>query len=98
MNYLINDGLCPFTSKELLEDIVLLQSFVTPIYYSLDKNIIKHYKQKNSYDNSTNYGFNPDTIGKILTDFIDFVCEFKGYKIGVGQALISKFIKEKVEY
>ena len=46
----------------------------------------------------TNYGVNPDTIGKILFDFINYVCEFKGHKIGVGDALIRRFIKDKVIY
>ena len=46
----------------------------------------------------TNYGVNPDTIGLILSEFIEFVCEFKGHKIGVGEALIRRFIKDKVIY
>ena len=46
----------------------------------------------------TSYGVNPDTIGKILFDFIEFVCNFKGHKIGVGEALIRRFIRDKVAY
>lgn len=32
--------------------------------------------------------------GKLLEDFIQFVCAYKGHRIGVGQFLINKYINE----
>lgn len=90
-HYLYNEALCPLVKKEVLNDMVELQHFVLPICYKLDNNSEKQFRSKN-------YGVNPDTIGLILHDFIDFVCEFKGHKIGVGEALIRRFIKDKVEF
>ena len=34
----------------------------------------------------------PDEMGEVLEDFINFVNDRKGYKIGVGQALIERYL------
>lgn len=33
-----------------------------------------------------------DEMGVILEDFVDYVNEIKGYRIGVGQALIQRYL------
>ena len=47
---------------------------------------------------TTDYNVLPDTIVRILSDFITFVWEEKGHKIEIGDHLIEKFISEKISY
>lgn len=36
----------------------------------------------------------PDEVGVLIEDFIAYVCAVKGHKIGVGHALIQRYIDE----
>lgn len=36
----------------------------------------------------------PDELGDILDNFVGYVCLVKGYKIGVGQALIQHYLDD----
>ena len=36
----------------------------------------------------------PDELGEILENFVEYVCSFKGYKIGVGHALIQRYLDD----
>lgn len=53
---------------------------------------------KNKIHVKTNYQVHPGTIGLILEDFVNFVCDYKGYKIGVGDYLIQKYLNERIFY
>lgn len=67
--------------------------------YTLLQEVTNNKNDDNEFvSNRKNYNVFPDTIGLILQDFIKFVCDFKGHKIGIGEALIRKFIYEKVDY
>ena len=86
-DYLMNDGLVPYGSKTLLKDNVKLQEFVAPLMCKKDKNELEYY---NVYDVGKTY--------KLIKAFVNFCCEIKGHKIGIGDFLIEKFIKEKVVF
>lgn len=53
---------------------------------------------KNKIHVKTNYHVHPGTIGLILEDFVNFVCDYKGHKIGVGDYLIHKYLDERIFY
>lgn len=93
-DYLIDNNFCPIVRKEVIDSDILLQEFVTPI---LLKNNSKSYAFIGSV-NSKDYGVEFDTIDILLHDFVNYVCKCKGHKIGVGDFLIDKFIKEKCKY
>lgn len=88
--YLIENDFCPIVRKEVIDSDILLQEFVMPI---LLKNNSKSYAFIGSV-NSKDYGVEFDTIDILLHDFVNYVCKCKGHKIGVGDFLIDKFIKE----
>lgn len=80
----------------------------THSYFGLDANDLEFVKNildklKLRYDvyfidnrNSVkDYGVELDTIDILLHDFINFVCDYKGHKIGVGDFFVSKFISER---
>ena len=56
----------------------------------------RHLKEEVIYQK--NYGIEAYAISMLLNDFIEFVCECKGSKIGVGDFLIEKFIAERCKY
>lgn len=93
-DYLIDNNFCPIVRKEVIDSDILLQEFVTPI---LLKNNSKSYAFIGSV-NSKDYGVEFDTIDILLHDFVNYVCKCKGHKIGVGDFLIDKFIKENCKY
>lgn len=93
-DYLIDNNFCPIVRKEVIDSDILLQEFVTPI---LLKNNSKSYAFIGSV-NSKDYGVEFDTIDILLHDFVNYVCKCKGHKIGVGDLLIDKFIKEMCKY
>ena len=88
-NYLIESDFCPIIRRKIIDSDILLQEFVTPLL----KNDTKSYTFSNGVK-SKDYGVDTNTIGLILTDFVKFICEFKGHKIGVGVFHIEKFIRE----
>lgn len=93
-DYLIENDFCPIVRKEIIDSDILLQEFVTPIFLL---NNLKSCAVTVSV-NSKDYGVEFDTIDLLLHDFVSYVCKCKGHKIGVGDLLIDKFIKEKCKY
>lgn len=89
-NYLKNDGLCPFTKRQILDNDLTLQTYVMPLIIKQDILKIKNACER---EHKT-YIVDASNIGIILSDFIDFVCEQKGHKIGVGVFYIQKFLEE----
>lgn len=92
-DYLANDGLCPFAKKDLLSNDMKLQEYVTPI---LCKKEIMERQQYQKSPSLIEYSATYDTVAKIINDFIKFVCEIKGQRIGVGEYHIRRFMQEKV--
>lgn len=90
-NYLIESDFCPIIRRKIIDSDILLQEFVTPILLN-DK--LKHYEFIDK-TKSKDYGVDTNTINLLLTDFLKFVCNYKGHKIGVGDFLVSKFISER---
>lgn len=97
IEYLENNGLCPFTKKQILKDDVSLQDYAMPlvvkqdiikIQCDIENNIVRDKNKCKVYQVSVS------NLGQILVDFVNFVCEQKGYKIGVGDYLIGKFLNE----
>ena len=79
----------------------------THLYLGLDINDLKLVKNildklrlrydiysSDNKDLAKDYGVEFDTIDILLHDFVNYVCKCKGHKIGVGDLLIDKFIKE----
>ena len=93
-NYLIESDFCPIIKRKIIDSDILLQEFVTPI---LLKNNLKDCAFIGGV-NSKDYGVEFDTIDILLHDFVNYVCKCKGHKIGVGDLLIDKFIKEMCKY
>lgn len=97
MRYLEREGLCPFTKKQILNDDATLQDYAMPLVIRED--IVKRQyeiKNDNIKDKSKYkiYEVSVSNIGKILFDFVNFVCEEKGHKVGIGDYLIQKFLDE----
>ena len=90
-NYLIGSDFCPIIRRKVIDSDILLQEFVTPILLKNEINFSKFFDRVNS----KGYGIEFNTIRQLLQDFIDFVCDCKGHKIGVGVCFIEKFIREK---
>lgn len=83
----------------------------THSYFGLDTNDLKFVKNildklglrydvytSDYKDLAKDYGVEFDTIDILLHDFVNYVCKCKGHKIGVGDLLIDKFIKEMCKY
>ncbi len=92
-DYLYDDGLCPFSKKELLENDIELQHYVMPLLARksiIDRDTI--FKYKNCFNNESKE-ISKDNIGALLEDFINFcVKEKKGQKFGVGHYHIQKYL------
>ncbi len=90
-HYLVRSDFCPMIKRKIVDSDMLLQEFVTPILLN-DK--LKHYEFIDK-TKSKDYGVDTNTINLLLTDFLKFVCNYKGHRIGVGDFLVSKFISER---
>lgn len=88
-DYLKQDSISPFISKDIITNDRKLQEFAMPL---LVKDTI-YKKQKNI---PIDYSIEPNVIYKLLENFIDFVCLYKGHKVCIGKFLIEKFIEENV--
>ena len=64
----------------------------------LDKLGLKYDVYSSDNYSAKDYGVEFEIIGLLLHDFVNYVCECKGHKIGVGDFLIGKFIKDKCKY
>lgn len=93
-NYLIESDFCPIIRRKVIDSDILLQEFVTPILIKNEIDFSKFFDRVNSKD----YGIEFDVIRQLLHDFIDFVCDCKGHKVGVGDCLIEKFIRDMCIY
>ncbi len=90
-NYLFEDGLCPFTKKELLENDIKLQDYVMPLLVKeeiiLRQKIVRFKEFKR---------ISKDNIGELLKDFINFCVELKnGKKFGVGEFHIQSYLDNR---
>ena len=56
----------------------------------------KNYKDKphTNLDKETRHQFIGVGLGKVLEDFVQYVCAYKGCKVGIGQFLINKYLEE----
>lgn len=97
MRYLQRDGLCHFTKKQILNDDATLQDYAMPLVvredivkrqYEIKNNMVKDKSKYKIYQVSVS------NIGQIIFDFVNFVCEEKGHKVGIGDYLIQKFLDE----
>lgn len=86
-DYMLNDGITDFISKDIVYNDVLLQEFVMPLAET-------KFKRRKC---TINYGVNRNDISRILYDFISFCTAEKGRKFGVGGHLIEKFLYEIVD-
>lgn len=90
-DYLIRDGLCPYSKKELFDDNKL-QYYILPLKLQLDKNYSEEIYMEKYLHKKSSIKVDCYNLENVLDDFINFVCECKGCKIGVGRYLIEKYL------
>lgn len=93
LSYLREEGLCPFTSKQILTDDTVLQDFAMPLVVR-DKMKKWQLNFVNHKGNGIVYDLSSTSIGQILSDFVDFVNNMKGHRVGIGDLHIQKFLDE----
>ena len=81
---------------KLLKEDEQRQKFILDEKKRLER-ILKNIN-KNKIHVKTSYQVNPGTVGLILEDFVNYVCDYKGHKIGVGNFLIQKYLNERIFY
>lgn len=84
-----------FISKKIIKDRNYLHCFLIPYrlqerVYILEEQDEKEDKHGELFSLST-----ADNLAFLLNDFIDYVCALKGHKIGVGEALIRRYIQDR---
>lgn len=90
--FLNEEALCPIVDKKIVDSDIKLQEFISPMLCKMDS---RYYHFDFNYKGIKDYGVNPDTIDKLLHDFVNFVVDYRGQKIGIGDFLIRKFIYER---
>lgn len=85
LDYLYKGGFCPLTKNQLSHNREL-NYYILPLKTRI--NVIEREK----FCKKPPLKFSFSNLENILEDFIDFVCECKGHKIGVGHHLIEKYL------
>ena len=84
--------------KEHFSQLLKVDDYRQKFILDEKKRLEKIIENKNKIHVKTNYHIHPGTIGLILEDFVNFACDYKGHKIGVGNFLIQKFLNERIFY
>lgn len=84
-----------FISKKIIRNRNYLHCFLIP--YRLQERVCileEQEEEENKYSEMFSSS-TADSLAFLLNDFIEYVCALKGHKIGVGEALIRRYIQER---